>query len=200
MPEQRRRPRTYAGFYCTTGSGNIYVGSLGAFPGESGTIRIGGTQTATYIAGINGSATGVPAVAVMVDANGKLGTIFSSRRYKFYISDMDRATDGLMSLRPVTFRYLANGDNAPLQFGLIAEEVAEVYPELVTRNKDGQMESVMCQFLAPMLLNEAQKQHRQIEEQQKQIEEQQKMIEELGQRLAALERRDIVKEPNCAER
>jgi hypothetical protein len=93
---------------------------------------------------------------------------------------MDGATDGLMHLRPVTFRYLAHGDNAPLQYGLVAEEVAEVYPELVGRNKDGQPDSVIYQFLAPMLLNEVQNQHRQIEEQKK-------TIEALGQRLEALE-------------
>ena len=83
---------------------------------------------------------------------------------------MDRATDGLMRPRPVTFRYLAHGDNAPLQYGLIAEEVDEVYPELVARNKDGEVETVMYQFLAPMLLNEVQQQHRQIDEQQRTID------------------------------
>ena len=81
--------------------------------------------------------------------------------------------------RPV---YIAHGDNAPLQYGLIAEEVAEVYPELVARNKDGEVETVMYQFLAPMLLNEVQKQHRQIEDQQK-------VIDALDRRLKALEKR-----------
>jgi predicted RNase H-like nuclease (RuvC/YqgF family) len=71
-----------------------------------------------------------------------------------------------MRLRPVTFRYRTHGENAPLQYGLIAEEVAEVYPGLVARNKDGEVETVMYQFLAPMLLNEVQKQHGRIEEQQ----------------------------------
>src|SRR3989449_10786527 len=77
-----------------------------------------------------------------------------------------------MPLRPVTFRCLAHGNNAPVQYGLIAEEVAEVYPEMVARNKDGEVETVMYQFLAPMLLNELQKQHRTIE-QQRQVNEQQ---------------------------
>ena len=76
---------------------------------------------------------------------------------------MGKATDSLMRLRPVTFRYLAHGDNAPLQYGLIAEEVDEVYPEMVARDKDGQVESVMYQFLAPMLLNQVQKQQRTID-------------------------------------
>jgi hypothetical protein len=77
---------------------------------------------------------------------------------------MGDATEGLMRLRPVTFRYRTHGENAPLQYGLIAEEVAEVYPELVARNKDGQVDTVMYQFLAPMLLNEVQKQHRQLQD------------------------------------
>src|SRR5207245_11459298 len=125
--------------------------------------------------------TNADAVAVLIDSAGQLGTVSSSRRYKFDINDMAGATDGLMRLRPVTFRYLAHGDNAPLQYGLIAEEVAEVYPELVAPNKDGEVETVMYQFLAPMLLNEVQKQHRQIEDQQK-------VIDALEQRLKALEK------------
>jgi hypothetical protein len=118
--------------------------------------------------------TGGAAVAVVVDSNGQLGTASSSRRFKFDIASMGDATDGLMRLRPVRFRYLAHGDNAPVQYGLIAEEVAEVYPELVARNKDGEVETVMYQFLAPMLLNEVQKQ--------------QKTIDRLEQRLEALEK------------
>jgi hypothetical protein len=120
------------------------------------------------------------AVAVLIDSNGQLGTTSSSRRVKFDIAGMGDGTDGLMRLRPVTFRYLAYGINAPLQYGLIAEEVAEVYPELVARNKDGEVETVMYQFLAPMLLNEVQKEHRRNEEQQK-------TIDRLEQRLQALE-------------
>jgi hypothetical protein len=171
----------FAGQNLNTGGNNIYIGNQGPSV-EAGTIRIGtgGTQTKTFIAGISGVTTALTAVPVLVDSNGQLGTASSSRRYKFDISDMDRATDGLMHLRPVTFRYLAHGDHAPLQYGLIAEEVNDVYPELVAKNKDGEVETVMYQFLAPMLLNEVQKQHRQIEEQQK-------TIDALGQRLEALE-------------
>ena len=90
-----------------------------------------------------------------------------------------------MHLRPVTFRYIAHGDNGPLQYGLIAEEVDEVYPELVARNKDGEVETVMYQFLAPMLLNEVQKQHQQIEQQQT-------VIDALERRLQALEKHSAV--------
>jgi hypothetical protein len=167
------------------GSDNIDIGNTGG-AAESSTIRIGtgGTHTKTFIAGISGVTTGAAAVAVLVDANGQLGTTSSSRRFKFDIADMRNATAGLMRLRPVTFRYLAHGDNAPVQYGLIAEEVAEIYPELVTRNKDGDVETVMYQFLAPMLLNEVQNQHRQIEEQQKTNDRLERRLEALEKELA----------------
>jgi hypothetical protein len=178
-----------AGSNLTTGGNNIDIGNAGVV-GESATIRIGtvGTQTMTFIAGINGVTTGsATGNAVFVDANGQLGTTLSSRRYKYDIADMRSTTDDLMSLRPVTFRYLAHGNDAPIQYGLIAEEVAEVYPELVTRNKDGKVESVMYQFLAPMLLNEVQKQHRHIEDQQKTIDALNTRLERLMQRVGQLE-------------
>ena len=98
---------------------------------------------------------------------------------------MGPATDGLMRLRPVTFRYLAHGENAPLQYGLIAEEVAEVYPELVARSKDGEVETVMYRFLAPMLLNEAQTQRRTIEEQKKTIDRLEQRLEAVEEQLAS---------------
>ena len=141
------------------------------------------------MAGIRGVTTvNADAVPVLIDSSGQLGTASSSRRYKFDIADIGDATDGLMRLRPVTFRYLAHGDNAPLQYGLIAEEVDEVYPELVARNNDGQVETVMYQFLSPMLLNEVQKQHRQIEEQQKTIDALKATLDGVGERLRALEK------------
>lgn len=160
-----------AGQNLTTGSNNIDIGNVGV-AAESNVIRIGtqGTQTKAFMAGISGVTTGAAAVAVVVDANGQLGTTSSSRRYKFDIADMGAMTDDLMRLRPVRFRYLAHGENAPVNYGLIAEEVADVYPELVARNKDGEVETVMYQFLAPMLLNEVQKQHRLIDAMQKRID------------------------------
>jgi hypothetical protein len=128
------------------------------------------------------------AVNVFIDSNGQLGTISSSRRYKLDVADMPEATSGLMRLRPVTFRYVAHGDSAPLQYGLIAEEVAEVYPELVARNKGGEVETVMYQFLAPMLLNEVQKQHRRIEEQQARLEDEHAENAALRARVEQLEK------------
>ncbi len=179
-----------AGSWLTTGNYNIDIFNNGN-AGEASTIRIGDVffQSRIFIAGIRGVTTGsANAIPVVIDSNGQLGTVSSSRRVKFDIASMDSATEGLMRLRPVTFRYLAHGVNAPLQYGLIAEEVAEVYPELVARNKDGEVDAVMYQFLAPMLLNEAQKQHRTIEEQKKTIDALSTTVDALGQRLQTLER------------
>jgi hypothetical protein len=106
----------------------------------------------------------------MIDSQGQLGTTSSSRRYKQDIKDMGATSSRLMALRPVTFRYLkpyANGEK-PIQFGLIAEEVAETFPELVVRNKEGQPETVKYQDLTPLLLNEVQKQAKTIAELQAQ--------------------------------
>ncbi len=176
-----------AGGNLTGGGNNIDIANSGV-AGESSTIRIGDFQTRAFILGIRGVTTGAAnAVPVLIDSNGQLGTGSSSRRVKFDIASMGNATDDLMRLRPVTFRYLAHGENAPLQYGLIAEEVAEVYPDLVARNKDGDVETVMYQFLAPMLLNEVQKQHRTIEQQRRRFESQQRELDDLRARLAALE-------------
>ena len=156
-----------AGYYLSTGDYNIDIGNLGV-RGESGTTRIGDVQTRAFIAGIRGVTTGVPdGVAVVVDRNGQLGTLNSSRRYKENIADMNGASSALLKLRPVTFHYKVDQNPAAraLQYGLIAEEVAEVYPGLVARSADGQIETVLYQFLPTMLLNELQKQRRTIEAQ-----------------------------------
>jgi hypothetical protein len=191
-----------AGLY-VTGSNNIHVGNAGA-SGDSGAIRIGiscpsspSCQTSAFIAGIYGVTTIFSnAVPVMVDSNGNLGTISSSRRYKEDIQDMGDASGGLMRLRPVTFRYKKpfSDGSQPIQYGLIAEEVAEVYPDLVARSADGQIETVKYQVLGPMLLNELQKenitiaaQKEQIQAQQQQIQAQQQQIQSLEERLARVE-------------
>jgi len=143
----------------TNESNNIVVGNAGS-TGDSGVIRIGtgGTHTATYIAGISSVNIGSGS-AVLINGSGQLGTAQSSRRYKEDIHDMGEASDGLMCLRPVTFRYKKPYDDGskPIQYGLIAEEVAEVYPDLVAFNKDGQPETVQYYKLDAMLLNEVQK-------------------------------------------
>ncbi len=165
-----------------TGYSNIDIGNAGV-AGESNAIRIGaaGQQMSAYIAGITGVWVGSGS-AVYVNANGQLGTIQSSQRYKEDIQDMGGASDALMQLRPVQFRYkqAAPDGSKPWQFGLIAEEVAGVYPELVLRDSKGQIESVQYQQLPAMLLNELQKQHQTIERQEREIGA-------LLSRLAALE-------------
>ena len=149
----------------TTGNDNICIGNPGA-AAESGTIRIGtaGKQTATFISGIAG-ATSPGGVAVFVTATGKLGTVTSSRRVKEDIREIGEDSDGLMNLRPVAFRYKPEIDPAGLtQYGLIAEDVAEVYPDLVVYDSDGKPETVRYHLVNALLLDEVQKQHREIEE------------------------------------
>jgi hypothetical protein len=139
---------------------NIHIGSQGA-ASDNNTIRIGGSQTSFFAAGIRGVTTGSnDAIPVVIDSNGQLGTVSSSRRFKEDIHDMAEASSGLLRLRPVTFRYrqpFADGSK-PIEYGLIAEEVAEVYPDLVAHSADGKIESVKYQVLDSMLLNELQKQ------------------------------------------
>ena len=153
-----------AGINLTTGSNNICIGNFG-IAGESGTIRIGtvGTQTATFVAGVNGVMTGGTGTPVLIDAIGQLGTISSSARFKDEIQDMGEATEGLLKLRPVTFRYKAQPEGRR-QFGLIAEEVEKVMPELVVCSSSGEVETVLYHEMPAMLLNELQKQQRQIQE------------------------------------
>ena len=180
-----------AGINVTTTSNNIHIGHLGTAT-DSGTIRIGtvGTQTSAFVAGIYGSMTGLTGVPVVVDANGQLGTISSARRYKEDIHDMGTASEGLMRLRPVIFRYKKPFDDGskPVQYGLIAEEVAEVYPDLVARSADGQVETVRYQVLDSILLNELQKQNATITAQKEQIRS---LEERLARVEAALERTSL---------
>lgn len=160
-----------AGSNLTTGDNNIDVGNEGVAD-ESNTIRIGtqGTQTATFIAGING-ATASGGTAVFVDTNGQLGTLTSSARFKDNIKPMDKASESILALKPVTFRYKKEIDPAGTsQFGLVAEEVEKVNPSLVVRDKDGSPYSVRYEAVNAMLLNEFLKARRQIDAQQKQIE------------------------------
>ena len=169
-----------AGAALVTGSDNIFIGSggFGDFlpQTESNTIRIGNRtfHSRAFMAGIHGMPSGVAdAIPVMVDSAGQLGTVSSSRRFKFDIADMGDASAGLMRLRPVTFRYKdATTDGAhPVQYGLIAEEVAEVNRDLVVYEKDGQALTVKYHLLPTMLLNEVQRQQRTIDELTRRLEE-----------------------------
>ena len=144
-----------AGLQWTTGNYNIAIGNQGA-SGDSYTTRIGASQTRAFIAGVRGVTTGIAdAVPVLVDSAGQLGTISSSRRFKEDIRDMGDATERLLDLRAVLFRY--KGREGPDEYGLIAEEVAEIFPELVVYDDEGLPETVKYHLLAPMLLNELQR-------------------------------------------
>ena len=159
-----------AGKDLTTGSHNIDIGNAG-LQAESNTIRVRavGTQSATFMAGISGAA--VPTgVAVIVDAGGHLGTTTSSARYKEAIEPMDKASEAIVALRPVTFRYKHELDPAGIpQFGLVAEQAAKVDPDLVARDDQGKPYTVRYEAVNAMLLNEFLKEHRKVTEQGNEI-------------------------------
>jgi len=156
-----------AGANLSNGSNNIDIGNLGV-AGESSKIRIGkqGTQKNTYIAGIYG-ATVANGVAVRIDSTGHLGTLTSSARFKEAIKPMDKASEAILALNPVTFRYKHELDPEGIpQFGLVAEQVEKVNPDLVVRDEEGKVMTVRYEAVNAMLLNEFLKAHRKLEEQE----------------------------------
>jgi trimeric autotransporter adhesin len=175
-----------AGGSLTTGSNNIDIGNRGVL-GESNTIRIGteGTQTATFIAGIR--TTAISGIAVGITPDGQLGTRASSKRFKDAIQPMDKASEAILALKPVTFRYKPelDPDGIP-QFGLVAEQVEKVNPDLVARDSDGKPYAVRYEAINAMLLNEFLKEHRKVQEleatttqQDREVREQEALIAEL---------------------
>jgi hypothetical protein len=178
----------------TTGDNNIVIGNRGV-EGESNTIRIGGgvfgygPQTAAFIAGISGTA--VVGDAVVVDGNGQLGTVASSARFKKNIEPMDKASEAILALKPVSFQYRSDSKGTP-QFGLIAEEVAKVNPDLVVRNRNDEIYSVHYEAVNAMLLNEFLKEHSTVQELKTEIaaltttvKEQAAQIQKVSAQLAA---------------
>jgi|SRR5215469_8801489 len=156
-----------AGLYLTTGSYNIDIGSYG-LAGDSNIIRIGrqGTQTAAFIAGIRGTPItgGIP---VAVTSSGQLGVAPSSQRFKEAIRPMDKASEAILALQPVTFRYKKELDSHAIsQFGLVAEQVEKVDPNLVVRDDQGKPYTVRYDAVNAMLLNEFLKEHRKVAEQE----------------------------------
>ena len=147
-----------AGINLTTGSENIDIGNEGA-AGDNKMIKIGteGTQKKAFIAGIFNN-TAVSGLQVVINSSGELGVVSSSERFKTAIAPMGSNTEKLHQLRPVTFHYKADAQGMA-RYGLIAEEVAKVYPELVVRDEKGRIDGVRYDELAPMLLNELQKEH-----------------------------------------
>src|SRR6266540_648741 len=173
-----------AGFNLTTGDNNIDIGNEGV-AAEANTIRIGtvGTQTATFIAGIDGVA--VAGTAVVVNGSGQLGVAASSQRFKDEIKPMDKASEAILALKPVTFRYKQEIDPEGIpQFGLVAEDVEKVNPDLVARDAKGEVYTVRYEAVNAMLLNEFLKEHRKVEEQKSIIQEQQATISELKSAVA----------------
>ena len=173
-----------AGSNLTIGNNNIDIGNNGV-AGESDTIRIGQVQTSTFIAGIFGSA--IAGTAVVVNANGQLGVVPSSRRFKDDIRPMDKASETLLALKPVTFRYKKEIDpTGRSQFGLVAEEVEKVNPDLVVRDKEGKPYSVRYDQVNAMLLNEFLKEHRMIEKQGSTLQKQEATIVRQQKQIDAL--------------
>jgi len=169
-----------AGANFSPGSNNIYIGNVG-LTAENGTIRIGdASQTKTFIAGIAGSR--VTGAAVYVDDNGQLGTTPSSQRFKDEIKPMDEASETIFALEPVTFRYKKDIDPDGIrQFGLVAEELAKVNPDLVVRDSSGKPYTVRYDAVNAMLLNEFLKEHRKVE----------KLESVLAQLTARLQEQDL---------
>jgi hypothetical protein len=151
-----------AGRNLTDGSANIYLSHPGEAT-ESNTMRLGEDQTRTFIAGITGTPMTAGASQVVITSTGQLGVRPSAARYKHDIEPLGTYSQGLGQLRPVTFRYRQDPQGAR-QYGLIAEEVATVYPELVIRTATGEVESVQYEALIPLLLNELQHQQQQTAE------------------------------------
>jgi len=180
-----------AGQNLTTGSNNIVIGAgLLGKARDANKITIGkqGTQTATYIAGIYGKtvASGTR-VGVMIDSAGKLGTVVSSARFKDAIKPMNRASEAILALKPVTFRYKEELDPDKIpQFGLIAEEVEKVDPDLIVRDEDGKVMTVRYEAVNAMLLNEFLKEHRKVEEQGARLAKQEELIREQQTQIKAL--------------
>lgn len=180
----------WAGYYSPAGANwNIDIGSYGSSGDSGGVIRIGmeGVQTSFYAAGVDGVSVsgGVP---VYINSNGQLGTVNSSIRYKEDVREMGEASSAIFRLRPVTYRYkqaYADGSK-PIDYGLIAEEVAEVYPDLVVKGADGQIQTVQYQKLTPMLLNEVQKEHRLVEKMEKTMQQQQETMAQQQQTIQLL--------------
>jgi trimeric autotransporter adhesin len=168
-----------AGSNLTTGSNNIDIGNVGV-AGEAAKIRIGtgGTQTSTFIAGISGVT--VTGTAVVVNSSGQLGVAPSSARFKDEIKPMDKASEAILALKPVTFRYKheLDPDGIP-QFGLVAEQVEKVNPDLVVRDAEGKVFTVRYEAVNAMLLNEFLKAHRKMEEQETTITQLKKSMEVL---------------------
>jgi hypothetical protein len=177
---------TNAGLNVRGGNYNIEIGNVGT-ANDVGAIRIGTSsqQGSAYIAGVANSH--VAGSAVYITSTGQLGVLASSERYKTDVASMGSSSEKVRELRPVTF-HLKTDPKAGRQYGLIAEEVAKVYPELVIRGDKRQIEGVRYEELTPMLLNELQQQQARVADQQSRLESQQAELQDLRSQLADLRR------------
>jgi hypothetical protein len=175
-----------AGVYHMAGNNNIYIGNQG-LGSEAGQIRIGAfpLHTATYIAGIRNSAvTGSP---VVIGMGGRLGVTMSSAQFKEAIKPMDKASEAILALKPVTFHYKkeVDPDGIP-QFGLVAEQVEKVNPDLIARDEKGKIYTVRYEAVNAMLLNEFLKEHRKVEEQEARLAQQEAALAQQQKQIEAL--------------
>ena len=175
-----------AGQSLTTGNNNIDIGGnvLGN-AGEANTIRIGksGTQQKTFVAGIYGK-TVASGVGVIINSNGQLGTVQSSALFKDDIKPIDKTSEAVFKLKPVTFRYKEELDPDKIpQFGLIAEDVEKINPDLVVRDEDGKLTTVRYEAVNAMLLNEFLKEHQKVQKLEKQIEALTATVRKVSDRL-----------------
>lgn len=184
-----------SGSLLSSGDNNVYIGSSGGPPQESNVVRIGEDQSKIYLPSVlNYGGDNQAAWDLRMTASGRLFVLASSERYKEDIEPMANKTDRLYQLRPVTFRYkptVASGTIKDTQYGLIAEEVEKVLPEIVIRGSDGKIESVAYSALVPMLLNELQRNHQQLQAEHQELVRLQSQIAEvevLKARLIKLER------------
>lgn len=181
-----------AGAAVTTGRNNIFIGGDTEFPTDTGAIHIGSdsTHTQTYIAGIHGASVFAASdLPVLVDSVGKLGTAVSSRRFKTDIVDLGATATRLQALRPVSFRYLPEARRGDAtEFGLIAEEVAAVLPELVVNDREGQPFTVRYHQLAPLLVAEVQRLQRERAVQEARLDALSAQVAAQAEAIAALQR------------
>ncbi len=182
-----------AGFLATTGSNNVYIGS--------DVLGVAGESFNTYISNVYGSV--ATARAVYVNSDNKIGTLSSSRRYKEEIRPMNQASNAIFALKPVSFRYKKEIDRSrALCFGLIAEEVAQISPELITRDRKGKPQTVRYEAVNAMLLNEFLKEHKKVEEQEATIaqlkKKMQTVVAQLKEQAAQIEKVSAQVELNTA--
>ena len=186
-----------AGGNLTTGDNNICIDSL-AIAGDAGVIRIGSNLTnGTYIAGISG-VTVSGGTAVFVSANGQLGTNASSARFKEEIKPMNKASEAILALKPVSFRYKKEIDpHGVPQFGLVAEDVDKVNRDLVVRDEEGKPYSVRYEQVNAMLLNEFLKEHQTVQELKTTVVQQQKQMDSLTAGLQSVSAQLEVSKARC---